>query len=204
VAVHESGHALLAALCPHADPIAKVTILPAGMALGATEQLPEAERHLYHEDYLTDLLTVKLGGRAAELLFLGGGSTGAANDLAGATQIATRMVREFGLSPALGPVGYATGTPHFLGEEPDEMQRRPYSEATQRTVDSEVARLLREAQDRAMAMLRGHDTQLRRLAELLEQQETIDGDVVIQVLADHPPAQARAGTGPTTGGTSGQ
>jgi cell division protease FtsH len=103
VAVHESGHALLAALCEHADPVAKVTILPAGVALGATEQLPEAERHLYSQGYLTDLLTVRLGGRAAELVVFGEGSTGAANDLTGATQIATRMVRDFGLSPALGP-----------------------------------------------------------------------------------------------------
>ncbi len=190
VAVHEAGHALLAALCPHADPIAKVTILPAGMALGATEQLPEAERHLYHEGYLTDLLTVKLGGRAAELLVLGRGSTGAANDLAAATQVATRMVREFGMSPALGPVGYTAGPAGFLGDEPDEQLRRPYSEQTQNIVDREVARLLREAQDRATAMLRGHETQLRRLAELLEQQETVDGSVVLQILADRPQAPA--------------
>ncbi|MEU8006044.1 ATP-dependent zinc metalloprotease FtsH [Catellatospora sp. NPDC049111] len=191
VAVHEAGHALLAALCPHADPIAKVTILPAGMALGATEQLPEAERHLYHEGYLTDLLTVKLGGRAAELLVLGRSSTGAANDLAAATQIATRMVREFGMSPALGPVGYTAGTAGFLGDEPDEQLRRPYSEQTQNIVDREVARLLREAQDRATAMLREHDMQLRRLTELLEQQETVDGSVVLQILADRPQAPAR-------------
>ncbi|HEX6196193.1 MAG TPA: ATP-dependent zinc metalloprotease FtsH, partial [Jiangellaceae bacterium] len=116
VAVHESGHALLAALCEHADPVAKVTILPAGMALGVTEQLPEAERHLYTEGYLTDLLAVRLGGRAAELVVFGQGSTGAANDLAEATSIATRMVREFGLSKTIGPVGYATEGPRYLGE----------------------------------------------------------------------------------------
>ncbi|MCZ0971147.1 hypothetical protein O1L55_05825 [Streptomyces albulus] len=90
----------MAALCEQADPVAKVTILPAGPALGATEQLPEAERHLYTEGYLTDLLTVRLGGRAAELVVFGEGSTGAADDLAGATQIAGRMVRDFGLSPS--------------------------------------------------------------------------------------------------------
>lgn len=114
VAVHESGHALMAALCEHADTVAKVTILPAGPSLGATEQLPEAERHLYSESYLTDLLTVRLDGRAAELVVFGEGSTGAADDLAGATQIAARMVREFGLSPALGPVGYGSGAPTTL------------------------------------------------------------------------------------------
>ena len=115
VAVHEAGHALVAALSEHADPVAKVTILPAGQALGVTEQLPLVERHLYGEDYLHDSLAVRLGGRAAELVVLGQGSTGAANDLASATELATKMVREFGLSPALGPVGYPEGGSVFLG-----------------------------------------------------------------------------------------
>ena len=109
VAVHESGHALVAAYSDHADPIAKVTILPAGQALGVTEQLPVVERHLYGEDYLNDMLAVTMGGRASELVVLGQGSTGAANDLAKATELATKMVREFGLSAALGPVGYPRG-----------------------------------------------------------------------------------------------
>ena len=94
VAVHESGHALVAALSPHADPVAKVTILPAGQALGVTEQLPEDERHLYSESYLEDSLAVRLGGRAAELLVFGEASSGAASDLVGATDLATRMVRD--------------------------------------------------------------------------------------------------------------
>ena len=115
VAVHESGHALVAALSEHADPVAKVTILPAGQALGVTEQLPLVERHMYGEDYLHDSLAVRLGGRAAELVVLGQGSTGAANDLAGATDLATKMVREFGLSETLGPVGYPEGGSVFLG-----------------------------------------------------------------------------------------
>src|SRR6202040_1934495 len=94
VAVHESGHALVAALSEHADPVAKVTILPAGQALGVTEQLPVDERHLYPESYLKASLAVRLGGRAAEVLVLGEASTGASNDLAGATDLASRMVRE--------------------------------------------------------------------------------------------------------------
>jgi cell division protease FtsH len=106
VAMHEAGHALVAALSAHADPVAKVTILPAGQTLGVTEQLPLVERHLYSEDYLNDSLAVRLGGRAAELVAFGQGSTGAANDLASATDLATKMVREFGLSPEIGPVGY--------------------------------------------------------------------------------------------------
>ena len=103
VAVHESGHALVAVFSDKADPVAKVTILPAGQALGVTEQLPLVERHLYGEDYLHDMLAVDMGGRASELVVLGQGSTGAANDLAKATDLATKMVREFGLSAALGP-----------------------------------------------------------------------------------------------------
>ena len=185
VAVHESGHALLAALCEHADPVAKVTILPAGMALGATEQLPEAERHLYSESYLIDLLTVQLGGRAAELVVFGEGSTGAANDLTNATQIAARMVREFGLSKAVGPVGYGTGAAHYLGEPPPEQIRRAYSEQTQRIVDEEVAKLLRKAEDRAVHMLREHLSALEDLAALLVEHETVDGDVVLRVLREH-------------------
>jgi len=183
VAVHESGHALLAALCEHADPVAKVTILPSGLALGSTEQLPEAERHLYSESYLSDLLTVRLGGRAAESVVFGEGSTGAANDLTGATQIATRMVREFGLSPAVGPVGYGSNEPHYLGDTDLGAAHRPYSEHTQQLVDDEVARLLREAQRRAVELLTAHRTALDRLSGLLLERETIDGDVVLQVLA---------------------
>src|SRR5260221_638676 len=115
VAIHESGPALVAALSAHADPVAKITILPAGQTLGVTEQLPLDERHLYGEDYLTDSLAVRLGGRAAELVEFGQGSTGAANDLASATDLAIKMVREFGLSPAFGPVGYPEGGSVFLG-----------------------------------------------------------------------------------------
>jgi cell division protease FtsH len=193
VAVHESGHALVAALSEHADPVAKVTILPAGMALGATHQLPEAERHLYSEAYLTDLLAVRLGGRAAELVVFGHGSTGAANDLAEATQLAIRMVREFGLSPALGPVGYSTETPQYLGGPVQDGLRRPYSEETQRVVDQEVSRLLREAEQRAVAMLNEHRDALDWLAARLVEKETVDGSVVLEVLHDKKQLVPRAG-----------
>jgi cell division protease FtsH len=210
VAVHESGHALVAALSPNADPVEKVTILPAGMALGATHQLPEAERHLYSEAYLTDLLAVRLGGRAAELVVFGHGSTGAANDLAEATQLAVRMVREFGLSPALGPVGYSDQGPQFLGGPVQDGLRRPYSEETQRVVDQEVSRLLREAEERAVAMLNDHRDALDWLAARLVEKETIDGKVVLEVLHDkrqlvsHASAAAPSGTGGSaSGGASG-
>jgi len=192
VAVHESGHALVAALSEHADPVAKVTILPAGMALGVTEQLPEAERHLYTEGYLLDSLAVRLGGRAAELVVFGHGSTGASNDLAGATGLATRMVREFGLSPTLGPVGYSSNDPQFLGTE--EITSRPYSEATQRIVDQEVGRLLREAEERALTLLRTHRDALDRLSALLLEVETVDGSAV-EALAR---GERVAGPGPSS------
>src|ERR1700678_444095 len=146
VAVHESGHAMVAALSEHADPVAKVTILPAGQTLGVTEQLPLVERHMYSEDYLLDSLAVRLGGRAAELVVIGQGSTGASNDLAGATALATKMVGEFGLSERLGPIGYPEGGSVFLGGGGAGMSSRPFAEATQAIIDEEVSRLLRHAE----------------------------------------------------------
>jgi cell division protease FtsH len=193
VAVHEAGHALVAALSAHADPVAKVTILPAGQALGVTQQLPLVERHLYSEDYLTDTLAVRLGGRAAELVEFGQGSTGAANDLASATDLATKMVREFGLSAALGPVGYPEGGSVFLGGGGAGMSSRPFAEATQATIDREVARLLREAEEQAIALLRGHRAELASLVDMLLEQETVDGDAVYRVLGMPPPEHRQDG-----------
>ena len=186
VAVHESGHSLVAALCPHADPVAKVTILPAGRALGVTEQLPEAERHLYQESYLYDSLAVRLGGRAAEILVLGQASTGAANDLAGATQLATRMVRDWGMSPRLGPIGLSTDSPNYLGL--DNPGPRAYAEETQRDIDQEVARLLRQAEQQATDLLTAHRPALDRLIDLLQEKETIDGTEIDAILHHSRPA----------------
>ncbi|MGE5285801.1 MAG: ATP-dependent zinc metalloprotease FtsH [Micromonosporaceae bacterium] len=194
VAVHEAGHALVAALSAHADPVAKVTILPAGQALGATQQLPLVERHLYGEDYLTDSLAVRLAGRAAELVAFGQGSTGAANDLAQATELATKMVREFGLSSAIGPVGYPLGGAVFLGRGGTEMTSRPFAEQTQAAVDAEVARLLRDAERRATELLEQHRADLDRLAELLVEQETVDGSVVYELVGVPEPAGRQGAT----------
>ena len=182
VAVHEAGHALIAALEEHADPVEKVTILPAGQSLGATHQLPLDERHLFSESFMLDSLATRLGGRAAELVVLGEGSTGAAHDLAGATDLATRMVREFGLSPELGPVGYPSGGPMYLGEGGPQFQSRSYAEATQRIVDAEVSRLLREAEKRAIARLTERRTELDKLTKLLLDKETIDGEQVYNLV----------------------
>jgi cell division protease FtsH len=179
VAVHESGHALVAALSPAADPVDRVTILPSGMALGVTEQVPEEERHLYSMEHMTTSLAVRLGGRAAELVVFGQGSTGASNDLAGATGLATRMVREFGLSPALGPVGYSSDDPQYLGGE--QLSSRAYSEETQRVIDTEVARLLREAEQHAVDLLSRNRDSLDALAQELLDNETVSGDVVRRI-----------------------
>ena len=181
VAVHESGHALVAALSEHADPVAKVTILPAGQTLGVTEQLPLVERHMYGEDYLLDSLTVRLGGRAAELVVIGQGSTGAANDLAGATDLAIKMVREFGLSEKLGPIGYPEGGSVFLGGGGPAMSSRPFAEATQAEIDREVAELLRQAEQRATELLKEHRAQLDSLVSLLLEMETVNGSDVYRL-----------------------
>ena len=170
VAVHEAGHALVALLSEHADPVAKVTILPRGAALGVTEQLPVSERHLYPESYLLAGLAVRLGGRAAEVVVLGEASTGAADDLASATDLATRMVREWGLSPELGPIGYGPEGP----SRDNPFAGRPYAEQTQRSIDVAVARLLREAEATAVTLLEDHRDVLERVIGLLLERETID------------------------------
>jgi cell division protease FtsH len=192
VAVHESGHTLVAVYSDKADPIAKVTILPAGQTLGVTEQLPLVERHLYGEDILYTMLAVFLGGRASELVVFGHGSTGAANDLAKATELATKMVREFGLSSAVGPVGYPTGGSVFLGGGGDAFSSRPFAEKTQAVIDEEVSRLLREAEHRAVEVLEGHRDVLDRLVQLLLVKETVDGSEVY-ALAGRPQPDDGAG-----------
>jgi cell division protease FtsH len=187
VAVHESGHAIVAASSETADPVAKVTILPAGQTLGVTEQLPLIERHLYPEDYLDDMLAVFLGGRSSELVVFGQASTGASNDLAKATELATRMVREFGLSPKLGPIGYPEGGSVFLGGGGAELSSRPFAEKTQAEIDAEVQRLVREAEQRATVALQAHRDALDQLVEKLLQEETVDGAEVYKLVGKSAP-----------------
>jgi len=193
VAVHEAGHALVAVLSEHADPVAKITILPAGRALGVTEQLPVDEKHLYSESYLLASLDVRLGGRASEILVLGEASTGASNDLAGATGLAIHMVRDWGLSPRLGPIGFSTEGPGYLDGQ-QQFQSRQYSEGTQQVIDEEVSRLLSEAEARATALLHGNRRALDALIALLLERETIDGEELQAVV--------RASSTPTDGAVS--
>jgi cell division protease FtsH len=194
VAVHESGHALVAVYSDHADPVARVTILPAGQALGVTEQLPVDERHLYPESYLLDSLAIRMGGRAAERLVLGEVSSGAANDLASATQLAIRMVREFGMSGRLGPVGFGGGGPMYLGTQ--EVRSRDYAEATQALIDEEVSRLLKEADERAASILEEHRDVLSKVTNLLIEQETIDGGDVYELAGRPRPEGVEATVAP--------
>jgi cell division protease FtsH len=173
VAVHEAGHALVAALSPHADPVSRVTVLGAGQALGLTEMLPADDRRLYGESYLADTLAVRLGGRAAERLVRGEASTSAVDDLASATALANQMVREYGLSDKIGPVSYGgpAGPPALAAP-------RGYSEHTQWLVDQEVADLLIKAETRARELLTRHREALTQLTAALLKQETITGDQV--------------------------
>jgi cell division protease FtsH len=175
VAVHEAGHALVAAVSPYADPVSRVTVLGAGHALGLTEQLPAEDRRLYGERYLADALAVRLGGRAAELLVRGEASTGAADDLASATALATQMVREFGLSQVVGPVSYAGAQIWSL---PGAGAPRGYSERTQWLIDREVATLLTRAEARARELLTEHIQALHQLTTTLVERETVTGDQV--------------------------
>jgi cell division protease FtsH len=193
VAVHEAGHALVAALSPHADPVSRVTVLGAGKALGLTEMLPADDRRLYGESYLADTLAVRLGGRAAERLVRGEASTGASDDLASATALATQMVCEFGLSAAIGPVSY--GGPG-VQLQPGPAGPRGYSEHTQWLVDQEVSALLTSAENRARELLIQHEGALSQLAGALLEQETISGDQVRALVQAASPAPLKAAACP--------
>ena len=195
VAVHEAGHALVAALSPHADPVSRVTVLGAGQALGLTEMLPAEDRRLYGESYLTETLSVRLAGRAAERLIRGEASTGASDDLASATALATQMVCDFGLSDKIGPVSYSNSPAEFAAP-------RSYSERTQWLVDQEVAAILTKAETRARDLLTSHQEALSQLTTTLLEQETVTGDQVRALTQAASPAALPAGTpAPVPAGT---
>jgi cell division protease FtsH len=158
----------------------KVTILPTGMALGVTQQLPLEERHIYPREYIEDSLAVRMGGRVAELLVYGDLSTGANNDLVGNTELARKMVREWGMSERIGPMAWGSQGMVFLGE--DLMHTRDYSDETSRVIDEEVERILREQEDRATKMLRRHRKGLDLVAVALLEKETIDGSEVARLV----------------------
>ena len=153
-AIHEAGHALLTVLLPHADPIHKVTIIPRGMALGLTQQLPTDEKHNYSRDYLNDQIAILLGGRIAEEITMDSLTTGAGNDLERATELARRMVCEWGMSDAMGPLTFGKKEEQiFLGREI--AQHQDYSEDTALKIDQEVKRFVTENYQRAHELLIG-------------------------------------------------
>jgi len=180
VAYHEGGHAVLAYVLEHADPVHKVTILPTGMALGVTQQLPLEERHIYKREYIADSLVVRLGGRVAEDVVYGHLSTGAQNDLVGCTELARKMVREWGMSDKIGPMAWGSQGAVFLGE--DLVHTRDYSDETARVIDEEVERILREEEERAHKVLSEHRDGLEAVARSLLECETLDGDEVTRLV----------------------
>ena len=179
-AFHEGGHAVLATVLPHSDPLHKVTILPRGMALGITWSLPE-ERHTYSREYFEDVICKAMGGRVAEKIVFGNLNSGAANDLEQATSIARRMVREWGMSDQIGPMAWNGQQQVFMGEDLL-TSGREYSDNTARLVDDEIGRILREQEQRAHDVLTQHRKGLTLVAEALLEHETIDGATVARLI----------------------
>jgi cell division protease FtsH len=197
-AIHEAGHALLAVMLPHAEPIHKVSIIPRGMALGITMQLPADEKHNYSREHLEDQIAILLGGRIAEEITIGSITTGAGNDLERATDLARRMVCEWGMSTAMGPLTFGKKEEQiFLGREI--AQHQDYSEDTALKIDQEVKRFVTDNYTKAQAILTDHKQQLMDLAEALLQRETLDAEQVKRLSAGLPlddPAPAPQTTPP--------
>ncbi len=177
---HEGGHALMAYLSKHADPVHKVTILPTGMALGMTQQLPLEERHSYNRSYLDDQLMVLLGGRGAERTVFENVSTGAHNDLVRATEIAHSMVREWGMSEKVGPMAWGDSNMVFLGE--DMMQSKSYSDDTAHTIDIEAQMILMTTEARVTKVLTDFRAGLDAIGEALVEHEEISGEEVARLV----------------------
>ena len=179
-AYHEGGHALLATVLPHGDPLHKVTILPRGMALGVTWSLPQ-ERHTYSKEFFEDTICKAMGGRVAEMIVFGHLNSGAANDLEQATGIARRMVREWGMSERVGPMAWSSQQAVFLGEDLMSSQRE-YSDDTAKLLDEEISRILTSQESRANEILSRHRRGLELVAEALLDHETIDGPEVAKLI----------------------
>ena len=204
-AVHEGGHALLAVLLPYADPIHKVTIIPRGMALGVTQQLPVDDKHNYSRDYLNDQIAILLGGRLAEELTNGNITTGAGNDLDRATEMARRMVCEWGMSESIGPLTYGKKEEQvFLGR--DFAQSQDYSEGTAIRIDQEIKRIVTENYERARDLLSSHKDELVRIAEELLIREVLDAEQVTRLAKglslEDPMPDPTPGSAPPTGTVS--
>ena len=184
-AIHEAGHALLTVLLPHADPIHKVTIIPRGLALGVTQQLPVDDKHNYSQLHLNDQIAILLGGRIAEELTNDSVTTGAGNDLDRATELARRMVCEWGMSEAMGPLTFGRKEEQiFIGREI--AQHQDYSENTALLIDKETKRIVTDAYDRARSVLKAHHGTVVRMAEELLVREVLDAEQVKRMAAGVP------------------
>ena len=182
IAYHEAGHAVTAAALPNTDPITKVTIIPRGMAMGVTQQEPAEERYVYRRDYIEDRIAVMMGGRAAEDLVFDSMTSGAENDLKQATQMARRMVTEWGMSEGLANTAMGEGERSvFLGEQLS--HQRSYSEATAREIDEEVKNILHRAFERTRKLLTEYRAALDQLADLLLAEEQVSGEKVKELVA---------------------
>ena len=193
-AYHEAGHALVAMLIPGTDPIHKVTIIPRGMALGLTQQLPIDEKHTYPKHYLEDRIAILLGGRIAEDKIFNEVTTGAGNDLERATDMARKMVCEWGMSDKLGPLTFGKKEEQiFLGKEIG--QQRNYSESTAVEIDNEIRRIVDENCEKATKLLADNIETLKRIAENLLERETLDTEDLTAILnGEDLRAQAENGT----------
>ena len=181
-AYHEGGHALVAALLPDADPLHKVTIIPRGRALGVTMQLPIEDKYSHTKEYLDATITVMMGGRIAEEKFLGHMTTGAGNDIEKATDLARKMVCEWGMSE-LGPLTFGKVDGEvFLGR--DFGRTQDYSQETANRIDAEVRRIVTTAYDRATKIIGEHENVMHRLARTLLEKEVLDGEEVLQIIAE--------------------
>ena len=184
-AIHEAGHALLGAVLEHADPIHKVTIIPRGMALGVTQQLPVDDKHNYSLEYLQDQVAVLLGGRVAEEITNAMVTTGAGNDLERVTDLARRMVCEWGMSEIVGPLTFGRKDEQiFLGR--DFAQHKNYSEETAIRIDQEIKRIVTDNYDRARSVLTERKSALLRIAEELLTREVLSGEEVTRIVAGQP------------------
>src|SRR5688572_716170 len=194
-AIHEAGHALLTVMLPHADPIHKVTIIPRGMALGLTQQLPMDEKHNYSREYLEDQIAILLGGRIAEEITIGSVTTGAGNDLERATDLARRMVCEWGMSDAMGPLTFGKKEEQiFLGREI--AQHQDYSEDTALKIDQEVKRFVTDNYAKAQTILTEHKQRVVEMADALLVRETLDADQVRRICAGLPLEEHVPSAGP--------
>jgi cell division protease FtsH len=179
-AVHEAGHALLGVLLENSDPVHKVTIIPRGMALGVTQQLPLDDKHNYSALYLQDQVAVLLGGRIAEEITNSTVTTGAGNDLDRVTDLARKMVCEWGMSEVVGPLTFGRKEEEvFLGR--DLAQHKDHSEETASRIDQEIKRIVTENYDRARAILEEKKSELLRIAEELLIREVLSGDQVRRI-----------------------